>query len=93
MRQDAAAQRGSQLLLDEAGRGLLQASRACEEGLEVLADNLVEQGSLGLVALVLDGGASSRDRVLHGDRSKFGADSRFVRAPVTGPLLFDEVVR
>ena len=93
MRQDAAAQIGSQLLLDEARRGLLPASRASEERFEVLADDLVEQGSLGLVALILDGVEPSRDRVLHGDRSKFGAGSRFVRAPVTGPLLFDEVVR
>ncbi len=74
MRQDAAAQIGSQLLLDEAWRGLLPASRASEERFEVVADDLVEQGSLGLVALVLDGGASSRDRVLHRDRSNFGAN-------------------
>ena len=74
MRQDAAAQIGSQLLLDEARRGLLPASRAREERFEILADDLVEQGSLGLVALVLDGGASSRDRVLLGDRSNFGAN-------------------
>ena len=92
MRQDAAAQIGTELLLDEAGRGLLPATRPCEEGLEVVADDLVEQGSLGLVALVLDGVEPSRERVLDGDGSKFGADSRFVRAPVTGPLLFDEVV-
>ncbi len=74
MRQDAAAKKGTELQLDEARRGLLPATRASEEGLEVVADNLVEQGSLGLVALVLDGGASSRDRVLPGDRSNFGAN-------------------
>ena len=93
MGEQTTAQIGSQLLLDEAGRGLLPASRASEERFEVLADDLVEQGSLGLVALILHGVQPSRDRVLPGDRSKFGADSRFVRAPVTGPLLFDEVVR
>ena len=73
MRQDSAAQERAQLLLDEAGSGLVPTLRACEEGLEVLADHLVEQGSLGLVALILDGGGPSRDRVLHGDRSNFGA--------------------
>ena len=62
MRQDAAAQIGTQLLLDEAGRGLLPASRASEDRLEVLADDLVEQRSLGLVALGLDGGVPSLDR-------------------------------
>ncbi len=75
MRQDSAAEERAQLLLDEAGSGLVSALRACEEGLEVLSDDLVEQGSLGLVALVLDGGAASRDRVLGGDPSKFGAAS------------------
>ena len=92
MGQDTAAKKSTELVLDEAGSGLVSASRASEEGLEVVADDLVEQGSLGLVALVLDGVEPSRERVLDGDRSKFGADSRFVRVPVTGPLLFDEVV-
>ncbi len=86
MRQDSAAQERAQLLLDEAGRGLLSASRLCEEGLEVLAYDLVEQGSLGLVALVLDGGAPSRDRVLGGDPSKFGAASRLRCGPSPRPL-------
>jgi hypothetical protein len=76
--QDTAANEGAEFLLDEAGCRLLPASRTCEEGLEVLTYDLVEQGSLGLVALVLDGVVSSRDRVLHWDRSKFGACSRLV---------------
>ena len=51
----SAAQERAQLLLDEAGSGLVPTLRACEEGLEVLTDDLVEQGARGLVALVLDG--------------------------------------
>ena len=53
MGQDAAAKKSTELLLDEAGSGFLSASRVCEEGLEVLAYDLVEQGSLGLAALIL----------------------------------------
>jgi hypothetical protein len=76
--EDAAANEGTELLLDEAGSGLLSATSACEEGLEVLANDFVEKGSFGLVALILDGVVPSRDRVLHWDRSKFGACSRLV---------------
>jgi hypothetical protein len=39
--EDAAAQERAQLLLDEAGSGLLSAARASEKRLEVLADDLV----------------------------------------------------
>jgi hypothetical protein len=73
MSKHTTAQIGSQLLLDEAGRRLLPALRACEEGLEVLAYDLVQHGSLGLVTLVLDGVGPSRDRVLHRGRSESGA--------------------
>ncbi len=59
MGEDSAANEGTEFLLDEAGRGLLPGSRASQERLEVLADHLVEQGSLGLVALILDGGRPS----------------------------------
>jgi hypothetical protein len=41
MCQDSAAQERAQLLLDEAGSGLVSALRACEEGLEVLSDDPV----------------------------------------------------
>ncbi len=75
MGQNAAAKKGTEFLLDEAGSGLLSASRACEEGLEVLAYDLVEKGSFGLVALIFDGVGPYRDRVLHRKRSKFGACS------------------
>ncbi len=87
MGQDAAAKKGTELLLDETGSGLLSASRACEEGLEVLAYDLVEQGSLRLVALVLDGVGPWRDRVLHGNRSNFGADSAQVVKSRSRPPL------
>ena len=59
---------------------MLSASHACEEVLDILPDDLVEQGSLGLVALILDGGVPSRDRVLGGDPSKFGAAWRSAAA-------------
>ena len=85
IRQDSPAQERAQLLLDEAGSGWVPTLRACEEGLEVLADDLVEQGSFGLVALVLDGGAPSQDRVLRRDRSKFGAASRLRCGPSSRP--------
>ncbi len=85
MGQDAAAKKGTELLLDEAGSGLLCASRACEEVLDILPYDLVEQGCLGLVALILDGGVPSRDRVLGGDPSKFGAAGRSAVARQGGP--------
>ncbi len=85
MGQDAAAKKSTELLLGEAGSGLVSTPRACEDGLEVLADDLVEQGSLGLVALILDGGVPSRDRVLGGDPSKFGAAWRSAAARQAGP--------
>ena len=78
MGEDAAAKVGAELLLDEAGSRLLPASRTCEKGLQVLANDLVKKSSFGLVTLVLDGVVPSRDRVLHWDRSKFGACSRLV---------------
>ena len=61
MRQDAAAKKGTKLLLDEAGSGLLAASRASQKRLEVLADDFVKQSCLGLAALVLDGGVPARN--------------------------------
>ena len=76
MGQDTAANEGAEFLIDEAGCRLLPASRTCEEGFEVLANDFVEKGLFGLVALILDGVVPSRDRVLHWDRSKFGACSR-----------------
>ncbi len=85
MDQDTAAKKSTELVLDEAGSGLVPALRTCEEGLEVLADDLVEQGCFGLVALVLDGGAPSRDRVLGGDPSKFGAASQLRCCPSPRP--------
>jgi hypothetical protein len=42
VRQDAAAKKGTELLLDEAGSGLLSATRVSEKRLEILADHLVE---------------------------------------------------
>ncbi len=53
MGQDTAAKKSTELVLDEAGSGLVSAPGTCEKGLEVLAYDLVEQGSLGLAALIL----------------------------------------
>jgi len=73
MGQDAAAKEGAKLLLDEAGSRLVLASRLREKALEVFSYDLVEKRAFGLVALMLDGVGSSRDRVLCDNRSKFNA--------------------
>jgi hypothetical protein len=70
MGEDSAANEGTELLLYEAGSGMLAASCAREEGLEALANDLVKKGSFGIVTLVLDGVAPLRDRGLQRDRSK-----------------------
>jgi len=53
--QNAAFEVGADLAFDEAGDGRPHRSRAGEEGLELVADDLVEERFLGLVAFVLDG--------------------------------------
>jgi hypothetical protein len=86
MGEDSAANEGTELLLYEAGSGMLAASCAREEGLEVLANDLVKKGSFGIVTLVLDGVAPSRDRRLQPDRGKSRAGLRgFLLAPPRGP--------
>ena len=70
MGEDSAANEGPELLLYEAGSGMLSASCACEEGLEVLANDLVKKSSFGPVTLVFDGVVPRRDRGLQWDRSK-----------------------
>jgi hypothetical protein len=47
--EDATAQEGAELLLDEAGHGMPAFARLREEGLEVLANRPVEEGLLGAV--------------------------------------------
>ena len=71
----AAGQVGPQLALDEVGDRRALLSRVGDEALEVLAYDLVKQGSFGLVAPMLDGGGPSRDRCLQQGSSKFGAAS------------------
>jgi hypothetical protein len=73
MGQDATAKEGAKLLLDEAGSRLVLASRLREKALEVFSYDLVEKSAFGLVALMLHGVGSSRDRVLCDDRSNFNA--------------------
>ena len=51
MSQDAVAEEGAQLLLDEAGNGLIPALRSGEEGLQLLADarcRRVRSGDVGV---------------------------------------------
>ncbi len=52
MSQDAALEITAHLALDEPGDGGPHPSCAGEEGLEFVADDLVEEGLLGLVAFV-----------------------------------------
>ena len=84
MGQDATAKEGAELLLDEAGSRLVLASRLREKALEVLSYDLVEKGAFRLVALMLDGVGSSRDRVLCDDPSKFGAIPERTREALYG---------
>jgi len=52
MGEDAAAQEGVELLLDEAGHGLLASLCACQEGLEFLPDDVVEDALFGAMSCV-----------------------------------------
>jgi hypothetical protein len=60
--ENATAKERAKLLLDEARRRLLPRGRAREETLQLLADDLVREGRLRLVALTLGRGAPFRDR-------------------------------
>ncbi len=62
VRVDAAAEERAKLPLDEAGRALVPALCAREEGLQLLADDLVKQGLLRVAALVLGHEIPGRDR-------------------------------
>jgi len=52
VREDAAPEVGAKLLFDEAGTGLVASARVCEEGLELLAHDLVQEGLLGAAGCV-----------------------------------------
>jgi hypothetical protein len=52
MSENAAAQKGVELLLDEAGHGLLANSRARQERLEFLLDDVVEEALFGAMSCV-----------------------------------------
>jgi hypothetical protein len=62
--EDSAIEVGAQLALHEASDRRALLVRIGKEGLEILSHDLVEQGLFGLVALVLDGAGSRRDRGL-----------------------------
>ena len=57
--EDAAGEIGAQLPLDEAGHWPALAPGPPEEGLQLLAHDLVQQGRLGLVPLILDEAGSA----------------------------------
>ncbi len=60
--EDAAVEMGAELALDEARHRCVLLAGADQEGLELLADDLVQERLLGGVALVLEHAASPRDR-------------------------------
>jgi hypothetical protein len=61
--ENATAKERAKLLLDEARRRLLPSGRAREELFQPLPDDLVKEGLLRLVALILDHGARSETGV------------------------------
>jgi len=61
--QDAATQERAKLLLDEAGRGLIAVARTRQEAFQLLPDDLMKQGLLRLMALVVGHMDPVRDRV------------------------------
>ena len=71
---DAALEIGANLTRDEAGDGSPRRSCAGEEGLEFVANDLMEKGLLGLVTFVpVDGeGSSGTGSKRRGERSQSG---------------------
>ena len=56
MSEDPAFEIGPDLSFDEPGNGRALPPRTSQEGLELLADDLVKKGLFGLVAFEFDGG-------------------------------------
>ena len=73
MADNSALQKAPKLTLDEARQATLFLLSASQEGLQVLLDDLVQQGLLGLTPLILDGLGPLRDRGAHLDGRNFGA--------------------
>ena len=73
MADNSALQKAPKLTLDEARQATLFLLSASQEGLQVLLDDLVQQGLLGLTPLILDGLSPLRDRGAHLDGRNFGA--------------------
>ena len=63
VREYPAAKEATKLLLDEAGSGLLSVCSAREEAFELLANDLMKESLLRLMALVLGHAVPGRDRV------------------------------
>ena len=80
--EDTTREIGAQLALDEAGHGMLALAGAREEGLEVLPDDLVQQGLLGAVARVAGAGRPAGKAVAIGRAGLLSFHPRLsVRAP------------
>jgi hypothetical protein len=78
MCEHATAKERAQLLLDEAWCGLFAERGTPEEALELLADDLVEERPLRLVALVVGHAAPCRDRSWGVPLERLGARPRYV---------------
>jgi len=59
MREDPTPEIGTDLSLDKAGNRCALPSCPSQEGLELLADDVMKKGLFGLVAFVFDGGRHS----------------------------------
>ena len=91
VREHATAKEGTKLLLDEAGSGLLSVCSAREEAFELLANDLMKESLLRLMAVVLGHAVPGRDRVgapreklepigPHGTRATLRSDAVALRA-------------
>ena len=96
MGEDAALEIAADLAFDEAGDGRPHRSCAGEEGLELVADDLMEKGLLGLVTFVLvdGGGSSGTSSKRRGGRSQSGPlGSAQASGEAAGTLLLRDQVK
>jgi hypothetical protein len=71
VREDAAVEVGAELALDEPGYRRARLACTTEKGLELFADDAVEERLLRLVAFVLGHAVPHRDRPGGGDRREY----------------------
>jgi len=75
-REDAAVEVGADLALDEPRHRRAGLPRRIQEGLDLFADDLVEERLLGLVAFVLGHAVPNRDQPGGGGRRGYAGCSR-----------------